>query len=142
MKIGRSIGVCRLFGPPAGCRCGVARTGRVCHDARAVPTYDYQCRSCGSVTEVIHSMLDAGPTVCEQCGGELRRVLFPAGIIFKGSGFYRTDSRNGGATASRGGEEGAASGKASKESPSSGSAAGDAPSPSGSESPKGGDAAG
>ena len=61
----------------------------------AVPTYDYQCRSCGSVTEVIHSMLEEGPTVCERCGGELRRVLYPAGIIFKGSGFYRTDSRNG-----------------------------------------------
>jgi putative FmdB family regulatory protein len=60
-----------------------------------VPTYDYQCRSCGSVTEVIHSMLEEGPSVCERCGGVLRRVLFPAGIIFKGSGFYRNDSRNG-----------------------------------------------
>jgi putative FmdB family regulatory protein len=58
-----------------------------------VPTYDYQCRSCGSVTEVIHSMLADGPSVCERCGGELRRVLYPTGIIFKGSGFYRTDSR-------------------------------------------------
>ena len=58
-----------------------------------MPTYDYQCRSCGSVTEVIHSMLEDGPTVCERCGGELRRVLYPTGIIFKGSGFFRTDSR-------------------------------------------------
>lgn len=58
-----------------------------------MPTYDYQCRSCGTVTELIHSMLEAGPTTCEKCGGELRRVLFPAGIIFKGSGFYRNDSR-------------------------------------------------
>ena len=38
-------------------------------------------------------MLEDGPSVCELCGGELRRVLFPTGIIFKGSGFYRTDSR-------------------------------------------------
>ena len=60
-----------------------------------MPTYDYQCRSCGSVTEVIHSMLEEGPSVCERCGGELRRVLYPTGIIFKGSGFYRTDSREG-----------------------------------------------
>ena len=60
-----------------------------------MPTYDYQCRSCGSVTEVIHSMLEEGPSVCERCGGELRRVFYPAGIIFKGSGFYRTDSRDG-----------------------------------------------
>lgn len=58
-----------------------------------MPTYDYQCRSCGTVTEVIHSMLADGPTTCERCGGELRRVLFPTGIIFKGSGFYRNDSR-------------------------------------------------
>lgn len=69
-----------------------------------MPTYDYQCRSCGSVTEVIHSMLEAGPSVCELCGGPLRRVLYPAGIIFKGSGFYRTDSRKpeGGADGSTG----------------------------------------
>jgi putative FmdB family regulatory protein len=65
-----------------------------------VPTYDYQCRSCGTVTEVIHSMLEEGPSVCERCGGELRRVLYPAGIIFKGSGFYRTDSRANGSSAS------------------------------------------
>jgi putative FmdB family regulatory protein len=60
-----------------------------------VPTYDYQCRSCGAVTEVIHSMTEDGPTTCDRCGGELRRVLYPAGIIFKGPGFYSTDSRNG-----------------------------------------------
>jgi putative FmdB family regulatory protein len=58
-----------------------------------VPTYDYQCRACGAVTEVIHAMAEDGPSVCEVCGGQLRRVLYPAGIIFKGSGFYRTDSR-------------------------------------------------
>ena len=58
-----------------------------------MPTYDYQCRACGTVTELIHSMLESGPTECEVCGGELRRVLYPTGIIFKGSGFYRTDSR-------------------------------------------------
>jgi putative FmdB family regulatory protein len=75
-----------------------------------VPTYDYQCRSCGDVTEVIHAMTDDGPSVCERCGGSLRRVLYPAGIIFKGSGFYRTDSR-----ASSGSADGGAStpGKAS-----------------------------
>jgi putative FmdB family regulatory protein len=65
-----------------------------------VPTYDYQCRSCGAVTEVIHPMSEDGPTVCDRCGGELRRVLYPAGIIFKGSGFYRNDSRSNGDTTS------------------------------------------
>lgn len=59
-----------------------------------MPTYDYQCRSCGAVTEVIHPMSENGPSVCEVCGGALRRVLFPTGIIFKGPGFYRTDSRS------------------------------------------------
>ena len=58
-----------------------------------MPTYDYQCRSCGTVIEVIHAMAEDGPTVCEVCGGQLRRVLYPTGIIFKGTGFYRTDSR-------------------------------------------------
>lgn len=59
-----------------------------------MPTYDYQCRTCGRTIEVIHSMLEEGPTTCEHCGGELRRILHPAGIIFKGSGFYKTDSRS------------------------------------------------
>ena len=59
-----------------------------------MPTYDYQCRSCGVITEVVHSMLEDGPTKCERCGGELRRVFHPTGIIFKGGGFYKTDSRS------------------------------------------------
>jgi putative FmdB family regulatory protein len=73
----------------------VAWRGPRWHHSAAVPTYDYQCRSCGTVTEVIHSMQEDGPSVCELCGGVLRRVLYPTGIIFKGSGFYSTDSRSG-----------------------------------------------
>ena len=95
-----------------------------------MPTYDYQCRSCGTVTEVIHAMTADGPTVCELCGGALRRVLYPAGIIFKGSGFYRTDSRastgSGDAPATSG--SGEAGGSASKGS-STGSSGGDATKP-------------
>ena len=79
----------------------------------SVPTYDYLCRQCGRITEVIHSMLEDGPTTCPHCGGQLRRVLHPAGIIFKGSGFYRTDSR----AASAAGE----SGQGSKATPSTAS---------------------
>jgi putative FmdB family regulatory protein len=75
-----------------------------------VPTYDYQCRQCGRTTEVIHSMLEDGPTTCEHCGGPLRQVLHPAGIIFKGSGFYRNDSR----TAMGGGSDRAAAPKSDK----------------------------
>ena len=59
-----------------------------------MPTYDYQCRSCGHTIEVIHPMSEDGPATCQVCGGELRRILHPAGIIFKGSGFYKTDSRS------------------------------------------------
>ena len=59
-----------------------------------MPTYDYKCRSCGVITEVVHSMLEDGPTACEHCGGELRRLVSPSGIIFKGGGFYKTDSRS------------------------------------------------
>jgi putative FmdB family regulatory protein len=72
----------------------VARPECACHHAARVPTYDYQCRRCGHITEVIHSMLEEGPSACERCGGELRRVFHPTGIIFKGGGFYKTDSRS------------------------------------------------
>ncbi len=71
---------------------------------RLLPTYDYQCRACGTVTEVIHSMLDDGPSVCELCGGALRRVIHPTGIIFKGPGFYRNDSRAASSSSMPGGE--------------------------------------
>ena len=77
---------------------------------RAVPTYDYECRSCGNRIEVIHSMLDDGPSTCEVCGGALRRVIYPTGIIFKGSGFYKTDSRSGAASSGGSGTPAAASG--------------------------------
>jgi len=63
-----------------------------------VPTYDYQCRSCGVITEVVRSMLEDGPSECERCGGELRRVFHPTGIIFKGGGFYKTDTRSSSST--------------------------------------------
>lgn len=68
-----------------------------------MPTYDYQCRSCDRVIEVIHPMSSDGPSVCEQCGGALRRILYPTGIIFKGSGFYSTDSRSSSSSTKPGG---------------------------------------
>ena len=74
-----------------------------------MPTYDYPCRSCGFITEVVHSLLEDGPTECARCGGPLRRVIHPTGIIFKGGGFYKTDSRSSSSSssgASRGGASG------------------------------------
>ena len=81
-----------------------------------MPTYDYQCRSCGVITEVVHSMLEDGPSECERCGGQLRRVVHPTGIIFKGSGFYKTDSRS-----SSSGSVGGGSRSATPSSPDAGS---------------------
>jgi putative FmdB family regulatory protein len=58
-----------------------------------MPTYEYVCTECGQHVEVVQSMSDAPLTTCAVCGGRLRKVFAPIGIVFKGSGFYRTDSR-------------------------------------------------
>jgi len=60
-----------------------------------VPTYQYSCTDCGEPVEAVQKFTDAPLTVCAACGGRLRKVFSPVGIVFKGSGFYRTDSRNG-----------------------------------------------
>ena len=58
-----------------------------------MPTYEYQCTKCDHSFEVIQKITDKPLTVCEKCGGRLRKALFPVGIVFKGSGFYVTDNR-------------------------------------------------
>jgi putative FmdB family regulatory protein len=58
-----------------------------------LPLYDYQCRACAQVTEIRHGFREPHEGACPACGGELARVFNPAGILFKGSGFYITDSR-------------------------------------------------
>ena len=58
-----------------------------------MPTYEYACTECGDRTEMFRSIADAPPTTCTVFGGILRKVFSPVGIVFKGSGFYRTDSR-------------------------------------------------
>ena len=58
-----------------------------------MPTYQYACTECGDRTEVVQKFTDDALTVCATCGGKLRKVYSPVGIVFKGSGFYRTDSR-------------------------------------------------
>jgi putative FmdB family regulatory protein len=60
-----------------------------------VPTYQYTCRECGEPLEAVQKFTDAPLTECPACGGRLRKVFSAVGIVFKGSGFYRTDSRNG-----------------------------------------------
>jgi putative FmdB family regulatory protein len=58
-----------------------------------VPTYVYRCQQCGATLERRQSFQDSPLTECEVCQGELRRVIHPVGVIFKGSGFYTTDYR-------------------------------------------------
>jgi putative FmdB family regulatory protein len=58
-----------------------------------MPTYEYACTECGNRIEVVQSISEAPLTTCTVCGGTLRKVFSPVGIVFKGSGFYRTDSR-------------------------------------------------
>jgi putative FmdB family regulatory protein len=77
-----------------------------------VPTYQYQCTQCGEGLEVVQKFTDDSLTECPDCSGRLKKVFSAVGIVFKGSGFYRNDSR--------------------------GSSSGSAPSPSGGSSSNGG----
>lgn len=56
-----------------------------------MPIYGYECGECGHHFEVLQSVNDAPLTTCPECGGPLRKLLYPVGVIFKGSGFYSTD---------------------------------------------------
>jgi putative FmdB family regulatory protein len=58
-----------------------------------VPTYQYACTDCADRIEVVQKFTDDPLSVCPSCGGKLRKIFSPVGIVFKGSGFYRTDSR-------------------------------------------------
>jgi putative FmdB family regulatory protein len=92
-----------------------------------MPTYEYRCRDCGEPLEVVQSFADDPLTMCPVCGGELRKVFQAVGIAFKGSGFYKTDSRKPAKAAS-------SSGSASESSGSSDAK----PAPSGASNGKGG----
>jgi len=65
-----------------------------------VPTYTYVCTDCDEHLEVVQSFTSDPLTECPRCGGRLRKVFHPVGVLFKGSGFYRTDSRSSGTSAS------------------------------------------
>jgi len=68
-----------------------------------MPTYEYRCRECGEPLEVVQSFSDDPLTECPACGGSLRKVFNSVGISFKGSGFYKTDSRSSSSSSSDGG---------------------------------------
>jgi putative FmdB family regulatory protein len=59
-----------------------------------VPTYQYACTACGHQLEAVQSFTDEPLTECPACAGKLRKVFSAVGVVFKGSGFYRTDSRS------------------------------------------------
>ena len=65
-----------------------------------MPTYQYVCTECGGQLEAVQKFTDEPLTVHGDCGGRLRKVFSPVGIVFKGSGFYRTDSRGSASAAS------------------------------------------
>lgn len=91
-----------------------------------MPTYEYRCVSCGQHVEVVQSFSDDPLTECGLCGGPLRKVFAPVGIVFKGSGFYRTDSRStgrpGGQKEKESAKESSSGGETSAGASSSGSA--------------------
>ncbi|MFD4291694.1 FmdB family zinc ribbon protein [Rhodococcus sp. NPDC058505] len=65
-----------------------------------MPTYSYACTECDNRFDIVQSFTDDSLTVCTECNGKLRKLFNSVGIVFKGSGFYRTDSRGGASTAS------------------------------------------
>jgi putative FmdB family regulatory protein len=95
-----------------------------------MPTYEYACTECGDQLEVVQSFTDDALTICPNCQGKLRKVFSPVGVVFKGSGFYKTDSRasrsngakaNGSGDSAKSGEstKSSESGKSSESSPDS-----------------------
>ncbi|MFE9107735.1 FmdB family zinc ribbon protein [Actinomadura geliboluensis] len=109
-----------------------------------MPTYQYVCTECGEPLEVVQKFSDDALTECPACSGKLRKVFSAAGIIFKGSGFYRTDSRGSGKSSSTAGSSSSASSNGSSGGSANGStgdsgSAGSSSSSSGASASSGGD---
>ncbi|AEB42770.1 FmdB family transcriptional regulator [Verrucosispora sp. FIM060022] len=96
-----------------------------------MPTYQYACTACGHQLEAVQSFSDEPLTECPACEGRLRKMFNSVGIVFKGSGFYRTDSRSSGSestssstTSKSSGSDSSSSGTSTPSSPSSSSSSG------------------
>src|SRR6266536_1831254 len=87
-----------------------------------MPTYEYQCRECSGRVEAFQKMSDEPLTICADCGGPLRRLLFPVGIVFKGSGFYVNDYKKENGNGSRSEKKDESSGSETKSTPEKSSA--------------------
>ncbi len=85
-----------------------------------MPVYDYVCRNCGQVVEVIHPVTGSGPSACERCGGDMRRALSAPAIVFKGSGWAKKEraasaKAGGGSSAADEGRDGTSAGSGSSD---------------------------
>ncbi|MFE3903433.1 FmdB family zinc ribbon protein [Streptomyces sp. NPDC059153] len=81
-----------------------------------MPTYQYQCTECGEGLEAVQKFTDDALTVCPNCEGRLKKVFSAVGIVFKGSGFYRNDSRGSSSSSTPASASAKASGSASSDS--------------------------
>lgn len=86
-----------------------------------MPTYSYACTECDHRFDAVQSFSDDSLTVCPECSGRLRKVFNAVGVVFKGGGFYRTDSRNGSSGSVPSGKESSSGGSSSSDSSSSSS---------------------
>ncbi|AGZ46237.1 FmdB family zinc ribbon protein [Actinoplanes friuliensis] len=92
-----------------------------------MPTYQYACTECGEQLEAVQSFSDPALTECPNCSGKLRKVFNSVGIVFKGSGFYRNDSRSGNVGAEKAEKPAAAASSSSSDSKSSDSSSSTTP---------------
>ncbi|MEU9346512.1 FmdB family zinc ribbon protein [Streptomyces sp. NPDC048278] len=102
-----------------------------------MPTYQYQCTECGEGLEAVQKFTDDALTECPNCGGRLKKVFSAVGIVFKGSGFYRNDSRGSSSSSSPASKPGSTSSSTSSETKSSDSKASDSKSSSSTSSSSG-----
>ncbi|MFE6255102.1 FmdB family zinc ribbon protein [Agromyces sp. NPDC057865] len=103
-----------------------------------MPTYSYRCTECGNAFDIHQAFTDDALTVCDVCGGRLRKLFNTIGVTFNGSGFYRTDSRGEGGKGGAGGSGGSSGSDASSGGSSSSSSSGSSDSSSSSSSSSGG----
>ncbi|WP_083260066.1 FmdB family zinc ribbon protein [Cellulosimicrobium cellulans] len=89
-----------------------------------MPTYAYTCTACGHAFDIHQAFTDDALTVCPECSGRLRKVFSSVGVTFKGSGFYRTDSRSGSSSSTPASSSSSSSSSTSSSSSSSGSSTG------------------
>ncbi|MFF8938911.1 FmdB family zinc ribbon protein [Streptomyces paradoxus] len=99
-----------------------------------MPTYQYQCTECGEGLEAVQKFTDDALTECPNCQGRLKKVFSAVGIVFKGSGFYRNDSRGSSSSSSPAAKSSSSSGSSSSDSGSSSSGSGSSSSTSSSSS--------